>query len=112
MLRNRRLAGIVTGLALVLVVVLVGCGATEQTSTRPLETAAPAPEASATASRPADLDGSEWNLTTLNGADLLPGTNITLGFAEGRPPVSRAATRTADPILRRAIAHCRSLCWR
>ena len=76
MLRNRGLIGIVSGLALVLVVVLTGCGATEQT-------VAPAPEPSAAASRPADLDGSEWNLTALKGADLLSGTNITLGFAEG-----------------------------
>ena len=75
-LRNRGLTGIVSGLALVLVVVLAGCGATEQT-------VAPAPQPSATAGGPVDLDGSEWILTTLNGADLLPGTNITLGFAEG-----------------------------
>lgn len=76
MLRYRGLTGILSGLALMLVVVLAGCGATEQT-------VAPAPEPSATAGRPADLDGSEWILTTLKGADLLSGTNITLGFAEG-----------------------------
>ncbi len=76
MLHNRGVTGFVFGLALVLMVVIAGCGATEQT-------VAPAPEPSATASRPVDLDGSEWILTTLKGADLLPGTNITLGFAEG-----------------------------
>ncbi len=30
------------------------------------------------------LDGTEWVLTSLNGSDLIAGSNITLGFAEGQ----------------------------
>jgi heat shock protein HslJ len=76
MLRNRVSTGFVIGL--VLAAVLVGCSAAEQTAT-------PAPEAPATTPtrRPVDLNGSDWNLTALNGSDLLPDTNITLGFEDG-----------------------------
>ena len=67
--------GILIGLALALAALLVGCGIPEGTAT-------PVPEAPAATSMPADLDGTEWTLTTLEGAGLLPATNITLGFAE------------------------------
>ena len=74
--RDRGRIGILIGLALVLAALLAGCGGLDRTAT-------PVPEVSASTSMPADLDGSEWTLTTVQGAALLPATNITLGFAEG-----------------------------
>ena len=68
MLDNRRSRGWVLGLVLVLASVLVGCGGTE---------------GSGSAGASPDLDGSEWSLVKLQGANLLPGTNITVSFAEG-----------------------------
>jgi heat shock protein HslJ len=70
---NRGWVGMVLGLALVLALVLAACGETEQA----------VPEASAVPAVQPDLDGSEWNLVELRGAALLPGTNITVSFAEG-----------------------------
>ena len=64
------------GLALALTALLAGCDVLDQGIT-------PAPEASATPGIAADVDGSEWILATLRGAELRPGTNITLGFADG-----------------------------
>ncbi len=60
-------------MALALVVVLAGCGSAEQGTTETTATSGSAP----------DLVGSEWILAELNGAGLLPGTNITLSFDEG-----------------------------
>jgi heat shock protein HslJ len=74
LVQDKERKGIIIALALALVILLVGCGSPEQTPT-------PAPETFPTAG-PVGLDGSEWTLTTLKGADLLPGTHITLGFAE------------------------------
>jgi heat shock protein HslJ len=73
--RSKERTSIAIGLALVLVVLLVGCGSPEQTPT-------PASETLPTTD-PVGLDGSEWTLTTLKGSGLLPDTNITLGFASG-----------------------------
>jgi heat shock protein HslJ len=73
MLRSRLWRGMV----LVLVSVLAGCGGVEGTP-------APNPAPSATPSGAPDLNGTEWTLVKLNGASLLPGTNITLSFEEGR----------------------------
>jgi heat shock protein HslJ len=70
-------AGIVLGLAVLLIALLVGCGQAEPTDEPAPGTSAPAPEAF-------DLDGTEWILAKLSGADLLPGTQITAGFADGR----------------------------
>ena len=64
-------------MVLALVSVLVGCGGAEVMP-------APSPDASATPGSPVDLDGSEWTLMELDGARLLPGTNIILSFEEGR----------------------------
>jgi len=75
MLRSGLWRGIV--LALVLAGLLAGCGGVDGTPT-------PSPEASATPGGATDLDGSEWTLVELNGASLLPDTNITLSFEEGR----------------------------
>ena len=61
MRQDRLLRGIVLGLVLALASVLAGCGAAGEV----------------------DLDGSEWTLVELNGAALMPGTNITLSFEEG-----------------------------
>jgi heat shock protein HslJ len=74
--RNGERIGFLIGLALALAALLVGCGVPDQTDT-------PAPEASATNNVPAQLDDSEWTLTMLHGAALLPGTSVTLGFADG-----------------------------
>jgi heat shock protein HslJ len=70
-------AGAVLGLALLLTALLVGCGQAE-----PVD--APAPGTSAPPVEVPDLDGSEWVLAKLSGTDLLPGTQITVGFADGR----------------------------
>ena len=74
---SKERAGIIVGLALALVLWLVGCGGPEQTSTPALETLR-------ITSSSDGLDGSEWTLTTLKGAELFPGTNITLDFAGGQ----------------------------
>lgn len=58
--------GILVGLSLLLAALPAGCGT-------------PAPPGDQ-----ASLDGSEWILSKLMGDDLAPGTQITLGFAEGR----------------------------
>ncbi len=60
-------------MTLALVVALAGCGGTERATT----------EATATPGSVPDLTGSEWILAELKGADLLPGTQITLAFDEG-----------------------------
>ena len=75
--RNLLWRSIFSGLALILVSMLTGCGGAEVTLT-------PSPEASTIPSSPVDLDGREWTLVELNSAGLLPGTNITLGFEEER----------------------------
>jgi len=71
--------GLLRGVFLVLALggALAGCGGAERTPT-------PSPGASAILGGTIDLDGSEWTLTELNGASLLPGTNITLSFEEDR----------------------------
>ena len=60
MRQDRLLRGIVLGLVLALASLLAGCGA----------------------AREVDLEGTDWTLVELNGAALMPGTNITLSFDE------------------------------
>jgi heat shock protein HslJ len=58
--------GIIFGLSLMLVALPAGCGTSTLSGDQ------------------ASLDGSEWILAKLMGDDLVPGTQITLGFEEGR----------------------------
>lgn len=72
-------------IALVLTVALGACGSPEVTlePTPGVTDPAGGPEALDLTAEAVDLDGTEWILTSLQGADLLAGTNITLEFAEG-----------------------------
>jgi heat shock protein HslJ len=58
---------------------------TQTTETQsPGETAGPDNPGAQQVGEPIDLDESEWVLIALNGHGLVPDSNITLGFAEGR----------------------------
>jgi len=75
MLHSRRT--IVTLIGLALTVTLGAC-------IGPSGTAEPTQVGTKRPGAPADLDGTEWVLTSLNGSNLIEGTNITLNFTEGR----------------------------
>ena len=64
------------GLVLILGLVLMVAGCNGMGPAVPVDSATPGGVF--------DLEGSEWILVQLNGASLLPGTNITLSFEEGR----------------------------
>jgi heat shock protein HslJ len=78
------IAGIL--LALVLAFALAACGSLGVTVEPTAGVIDPAggPEALDLTAEVVDLDGTEWILTLLQGAELLAGTNITLEFTEGR----------------------------
>ena len=68
---------VVTLVTLALTVVLVACGGSGGAD-------GPAIVKSEHPNTPINLDGTEWVLTSLNGSDLVEGSNITLNFAEGQ----------------------------
>jgi len=74
MLRGRQ--SVLTLIAMALAIVLAACG-------RPGETVAPPDVTNGARPTPsaANLDGTEWVLTSLHGHSLIAGTNITLNFA-------------------------------
>lgn len=74
MRNDRRKAGMILVVALGLL--LTACG-------DPRRTEGPVPAEPGPAGSEVNLDGTEWILASLHGADLVEGTNITLGFANG-----------------------------
>lgn len=83
--------GMATLIAFILTIVLVACGGTAPVADTPdteavetPETGAAQPEAEeAPSGESVGLAGTRWTLTSLNGAPLVEGTNITLNFGEG-----------------------------
>ena len=63
---------------LVLAALLISCSGPTRTSPAPADSFGTAPTTSA-----GDLEGTDWVLLSLNGESLVPGSNITLSFAEG-----------------------------
>jgi heat shock protein HslJ len=90
-----RMKAVASGLG-ILALVLAACAVqrpgsgtaqpgTHTTETRSTgETVEPQDAGARKADEPIDLDESEWVLISLNGHSLVPDSNITLGFAEGR----------------------------
>ncbi len=83
--------GMATLIAFILIGVLVACGGTAPVVETPdteavetPETGAVQPEAEeASSGESVGFAGTRWTLTSLNGAPLVEGTNITLNFGEG-----------------------------
>lgn len=73
MLRSRQMIG--TLIALALTVALTACGS-------PSEMAEPTQVGTKRPGAPIDLDGTEWELTSLNGSNLVEGSTITLAFPD------------------------------
>ena len=66
---------------LAMVIVLAACRGSSKVETPPGGSSAPS------------LEGSEWLLVSLNGQELVQGTNITLAFAEGKASGSAGCNR-------------------